>query len=77
MSYTTAIMTNTPQLLAYSLIGKHRIKASEVEGKVHNVRLVDEILRRHGYKKIFSGTGAKSKGWAISERFTNHNEYLA
>ncbi len=72
-------MTNNPQMLAYSLIGKHRIKASEVEGKVHNVRLVDEILRRHGYQKIFSGTAAnaKSKGWAASERFIKTNEYLA
>ena len=70
-------MTNDPRMLAYSLIGKHRIKASEVEGKVHNVRLVDEILRRHGYQKIFSGTAAKFKGWAASERFIKHYEYLA
>ena len=70
-------MKTDPRTLAYSLIGKHRINASEVEGKVHNVRLVDEILRRHGYQKIFSGTAAKSKGWAISERFVQQNEYLA
>ena len=70
-------MTNNPQMLAYSLIGKHRITASEVESKVHNVRLVDEILRRHGYQKIFSGTAAKSKGWAVSERFIKSTEYLA
>ena len=70
-------MTNNPQMLAYSLIDKHRIKASEVESKVHNVRLVDEILRKHGYQKIFSGTAAKSKGWAASERFIKSNEYLA
>ena len=70
-------MTNNPQMLAYSLIGKHRIKASEVEGKVHNVRLVDEILRKHGYQKIFSGTSTKSKGWAASKRFIISDEYLA
>ena len=70
-------MTNNPRMLAYSLIGKHRIKAKEVEGKVHNVRLVDEILRRHGYQKIFSGADKKSKGWAASERFVKQNEYLA
>lgn len=70
-------MKNDPQLLAYSLIGKHRIKAKEVEGKVHNVRLVDDILRKHGYQKIYSDFAIKPKGWAASERFIKSNEYLA
>ena len=69
-------MTNDPQMLAYSLIGKHRIKASEVEGKVHNVRLVDDILRKNGYRKIYGGISIYPKGWAISERYIKHNEYL-
>ena len=69
-------MTNNPQMLAYSLIGKNRIKAKEVYGKVHNVRLVDEILRKNGYRKVFSGASIHPKGWAISERYINHNEYL-
>ena len=69
-------MTNNPQILAYSLIGKHRIKAKEVYGKVYNVRLVDEILRKNGYRKVFGGASIYPKGWAISERYIEHNEYL-
>ncbi|OOS03246.1 hypothetical protein SAMN02745664_12344 [Moraxella cuniculi DSM 21768] len=68
-------MTN-PVKLAKSLIGKHRISKREVEDKVNNIRLVDEILRKHGYRKVFASTSAIFKGWAISERFTDHNEYL-
>ncbi|WP_294033088.1 hypothetical protein [uncultured Moraxella sp.] len=63
--------------LAHSLLGKWRIPASEVEGKVNNTHLVDEILRKHGYRKVFDRTSTSHKGWAISERFTKHNEYLA
>ncbi len=63
--------------LAHSLLGKPRITANEVEGKVNNFRLVDEILRKHGYRKVFAATATSHKGWAISERFTKHNEYLA
>lgn len=69
-------MTNNPQMLAYSLIGKHRIKAKEVYGKVHNVRLVDEILRKNGYRKIYGGTSIYPKGWSISKRYIKKNEYL-
>lgn len=69
-------MTNDPQMLAYSLIGKHRIKEKEVYGKVHNVRLVDEILRKNGYRKVFSDTSIHPQGWAISERYIKRNEYL-
>lgn len=65
-----------PVELAKSLIGKQRIRASEVEGKVNNIRLVDEILRKHGYRKVFTSTATCFKGWTISERFANHNEYL-
>lgn len=70
-------MTNHPRSLAYSLLGKRRISVKEVESKVNNVRLVDEILRKHGYRKVFSGNPIYQKGWAISEQFINHNEYLA
>ena len=69
-------MTNHPLTLAYSLLGKQRISTHEVEGKVNNIRLVDEILRKHGYRKVFASTAVHPKGWAISEHFTHDNEYL-
>ena len=69
-------MKTDPQMLAYSLIGKHRIKAKEVYGKVNNVRIVDDILRKHSYRKVFCGTSIYPKGWAISERYIKRNEYL-
>lgn len=62
--------------LAHSLIGKHRVSIDEVEGKVHNTRLVDDILRQNGYRKVFDRTSTNYKGWAISDRYTKHNEYL-
>lgn len=65
-----------PVELAKSLIGKQRISRHEVEGKVNNIRLVDEILRKNGYRKVFASTAVHPKGWAISERFTHDNEYL-
>lgn len=50
-----------PVELAKSLIGKHRINRHEVEGKVNNIRLVDEILRKHGYRKVFCRYRHKSQ----------------
>lgn len=64
-------------ILARSLLGKHRISISEIEGKVNNVHLVGEILYKHGYRKVFSNTAIHFKGWTISESYINHNEYLA
>ncbi len=63
--------------LAHSLLGKPRITVNEVEGKVNNFRLVDEILRKHGYRKVFATTATCHKGWVISEGHIKHNEYLA
>ncbi len=47
--------------LAHSLLDKPRITVNEVEGKVNNFRLVDEILRKHGYRKVFATTATSHK----------------
>ena len=41
-----------PIKLAESLLGKQRILVTEIEGRVNDVRLVDEILQRNGYRKF-------------------------
>ncbi len=63
--------------LAHSLLGKPRITVNEVEGKENNFRLVDEILRKHGYRKVFAATATSHNGWALSALYIKHNEYLA
>ena len=70
-------MTTKAHTLAHSLLGKWRIPASEVEGKVKNTHLVDEILRKHGYRKVFDSTATHHKGWALSSLYIKNNEYLA
>lgn len=65
-----------PIEFAKSLIGKQRIRASEVEGKVNNIRLVDEILQRNGYRKFF-GSSAQFKGWVASSKHLLSSERLS
>lgn len=64
-----------PVKLAESLLGKQRILVTEIEGRVKNVRLVDEILQRNGYRKFF-GSSSQFKGWIINSKCLLCSEYV-
>ncbi|AKI28063.1 hypothetical protein [Moraxella catarrhalis] len=63
-----------PIKLAESLLGKQRILVTEIEGRVNDVRLVDEILQRNGYRKFF-GSSSQFKGWIINSKYLLCTEY--
>lgn len=65
-----------PIKLAKSLLGKERILVKEIEGKVNNVRLIDEILQKNGYRKFFGST-SQFKGWIINSKYLLCTEYVS